>query len=270
MKAKVFFLIVALAFSPVLCNSSLAGETPEDEKSMDHQLYVMGSKNYILEDDSGPNGYAFTAKLIPPEEFFFTGDDILSYDPTTEEIVFTDSIFGKLQITYPIVNIYVNDTPILESIAINSSFNSRPIYELVFFFNVYDNKFYLCYGYPYSEDHVLPEWVQEKRAAYAEKRKAGWDIFIKYLSDNGKIYTGIKEVKTKLPIRIYSAGKTAYVNNETGKTGIVTVYRIDGLKVMERAMVSQTTTLEILAGGFYLVSVKAGNEKPVTAKVIVR
>jgi hypothetical protein len=85
-----------------------------------------------------------------------------------------------------------------------------------------------------------------------------------------EVDTGIKEVETASPVQIHSAGKTIHVNNATGKNGIITVYRIDGVKVAEQMMASQTTTIEIPAGGFYLVLVKAGDEKPVTAKVIVR
>ena len=82
--------------------------------------------------------------------------------------------------------------------------------------------------------------------------------------------TGTEEVKAALPVEIYSAGKTIQVNNRTGKNAVVTVYRIDGVKVMEQTMTGQTTSLEIPVGGFYAVSVKAGNEKPVTAKLIIK
>ena len=81
---------------------------------------------------------------------------------------------------------------------------------------------------------------------------------------------GIEDVKTASPVQIYSAGKTIHVNNSTGKTGMISVYGINGIKIAEQATTSQTTALEIPVGGFYIVSVKAGNEKPVTAKLIVR
>lgn len=84
------------------------------------------------------------------------------------------------------------------------------------------------------------------------------------------VYTGTEDIKTASPVEIYSAGKTIRVNNQTGKNGVITIYRIDGVKVAEQTMAGQTTTLEIPVSGFYLVSVKAGNEKSVTTKVIVR
>ena len=82
--------------------------------------------------------------------------------------------------------------------------------------------------------------------------------------------SGKEEIKTASPIQIFSSGKTIHINNQSGKNGVVTIYRIDGVKVAEQTMVSQTTTLEIPVSGFYLVSVKAGNEKPVMEKVIIR
>ena len=82
--------------------------------------------------------------------------------------------------------------------------------------------------------------------------------------------TGIKDVKTESPIQIFSAGKTIHINNQTGKNGVVTVYRIDGVKVVEQTMLSQTTTFEMPVSGFYLVSVRTGDEKPVVEKVVVR
>ena len=81
---------------------------------------------------------------------------------------------------------------------------------------------------------------------------------------------GVEDVKTASPVQIYSAGKTIHVNNSTGKTGMISVYGIDGVKIAEQTTISQTTALEISVSGFYIVSVKAGNEKPVTAKLIVR
>ena len=102
------------------------------------------------------------------------------------------------------------------------------------------------------------------------KRKSEWDIFIKYLSDRGKIVTGKEDIKPAPPIQIYSSEKIIHINNQTGKNGIVSVYRIDGVKIAEQTMVSQTATVEIPVSGFYLVSVRTGNEKPVMEKVVVR
>ena len=84
------------------------------------------------------------------------------------------------------------------------------------------------------------------------------------------IISGKEEIKTASPIQIRSEGKTIHINNQTGKNAVITVYRIDGVKVTEQTTKSQITALEMPLKGLYLVSVKAENEKPVTEKVIVR
>jgi len=94
-------------------------------------------------------------------------------------------------------------------------------------------------------------------------------ITASYLKVSGDV-TAKEEVKAILPVQIYSAGKTIHVNSPNGKSAIVTVYGIDGIKVAEQTMTNQSIALEIPVSGFYLVSVKAGNEKPVTEKVIVK
>ena len=92
------------------------------------------------------------------------------------------------------------------------------------------------------------------------------------MEDNNKIVgnsTGVKDVKPAPPIQIYNAGKTIHVNNPTGKNALVTVYRVDGTKVAEQTMAT-ATALEMPVSGFYLVSVKAENEKPVTVKLMMQ
>lgn len=82
-------------------------------------------------------------------------------------------------------------------------------------------------------------------------------------------FTNIENVNAQLPIQIYSAGKTIHVNNLTGKNAEVTIYGINGMKIAGKT-IGQTTTMTIPVGGFYLVSVKAENEKAVTAKLVIR
>ena len=275
MKATVLFLACLSAFSLFSYTSDPSGKAPEDEKSPD-TLFFMGSRGALIDKEG-------KATLIPPEEFVFTGYDIKYYDLTTDEIVFTDSFvsdmpaFIKLISTYNIFNIYLNDKLLFKNV-LEMRNSSMPVNDLVFYFDAYfTNKLYLSDVYPSCKilgcsSDSLPEWMMQEREENAEKRKAEWDIFIRYLSDAGKITgdTGTEKVKAALPVEIYSAGKTIQINNRTGKNAVVTVYRIDGVKVMEQTMTVQTTSLEIPVGGFYAVSVKAGNEKPVTAKLIIK
>ena len=261
MKTRIFLLMVVFSFSTISFNSYSNGKAPEDEKSID-KLYIMGFRS---------NGTG--------EELIFTGDDIQSFNLTTREIVFVDSLYIKTRLCrsgWIVSNIYLNDMLLFKRIPFLSSINSGVFNDLVFYFDSFnyfdpDDRLYLNDGFP-DLDYFREkkENIQKVREENAEKRKAEWDIFIKYLNDNNKIYTGIEEIKTELPVQIHSAGKTIYVNNRSGKNGVVSVYRIDGVKVVEQTMVNQTSTVEIPVSGFYLVSVKAGNEKLVTKKLIVR
>jgi len=217
--------------------------------------------------------------MVPPEEFAFTGEDILSYNLTTKEIVFTDSVFNKVLTTYSIFNIYYNDTLLIENIAETGDYASWIINDLVLFSETRDNKLYLCFRSPEwdidSYFDIVGDTTDEQKEAQSvlqnrlEMRNAELDTFIQYLNDRGKIITGIEDLKPALPVQIYSSGKTIHVNNLTGKNVVITVYGIDGVKIVEHATAGQTTTLEMPVSGIYLVSVKAGNEKPVTAKLML-
>ena len=266
MKANLFFITIVFAFSMTPFNSYSNGEASEDGK-LTGLLYVTGSHN-IRTDEYG------MGKLNPPEELVFTGDDILSYNLSTKEIVFVDSIFNKLSKNYSnpyfIFNIYFNDTLLLGNIAhilpVMSWLGNDLVLELTS--NGYNLDF--IYNSLNGIPEAMKEPIYEAWRVQREARKEGLEIFIDYLSDRNKIITGKEEIKTELPIQIYSSGKTIHVNNQTGKNAVVTVYRIDGVKVKEQTVAYQTTILEMPVKGFYLVLVKAENEKAVTAKIIVR
>jgi len=100
-----------------------------------------------------------------------------------------------------------------------------------------------------------------------------WDECLKLTASYIKVRgadTGIEEIKTQTGIQIHSEGKTIHISNETGRNAVVSVYGITGRKVVEQKMASRKTAIETPVSGFYLVSVKVENEKPVAAKVIVR
>jgi len=273
--------LVVLIFSFFVCLSCFAQDMEKryDDNST-NQLYFMGSRSWEFEGD--PDQFfqdGVNAKLILPEEFAFTGDEILSYNLTTKEIIFSELANNKIINDYPIFNIYLNDNLLLENIFVTGDINSWVVTDLVLF---RENKFYLCYEHPKWHEYMnrlddFPEDMRESlitiQTRIDERRKEGLDAFIEYLSDRDKIVrssTSIDDIKTDSPVKIYSSGKTIHINNTTGKNTVVTVYGITGLKVAEQTMSSQTTTLNLPVSGFYIVSVKAENEKPVTAKLVLR
>jgi len=279
MKNLVIFILSFFVFSSVSAQDVGKRYFEDNPANATDSLYAMGSRNRIFEDDSIPLGHGCTVKMSLPEEFAFTGDAIQSYNLTTKEIVFADSVFNKVLTTYSIFNVYFNDTLLIENIAETGDYASWIINDLVLYSDSRDNKLYLCFISPgWDIDtyfDIVGDTTDEQKEAKSvlqkrlEMRNAELDSFIQYLNDRSKIITGIEDVKQALPVQIYSTGKTIHVNNLTGKNGVITVYGIDGVKVAEQAMAGQTTKLEIPVSGIYLVSVKAGNEKPITAKLML-
>jgi len=251
--------LVVFIFSFFFCLSCFGQdmEMPERENSTD--------RIYSISNELGFEEYGeikLIACLLPSMELAFTGNNIKSYNTTTKEIVFDETIFTDIRSSSSMIfNVYIDNELVFENIKVRYAIMSWPISGWAFHFDKFPDKIYLYY-YVYNDDqHLL--YIEEGPSE-------SLDIFIKYLSDNNKIITNIDDIKTDSPVKIYSSGKTIHVNNTTGKNTVVTVYGITGLKVAEQTMSSQTTTLNLPVSGFYIVSVKAENEKPVTTKVVVR
>jgi len=269
MKTIVYIATFLYSFYPLFCFANFDSMQSYDDQSSD-TLYFIGNRGTMIDNEEGG--------LIYHEEIVFTGDDIKYFNLLTEELVFTDSfvsdtlVFIKKLRMYYVYDIYLSDKLLLENI-ISLNGGSVPINDLVFYYDTYDTyKVYLSDGYPsWKVFDVTPiEEMQKIRDENFQKRKAGWDIFIQYLSDRNKIITALENINSASPIEIYSAEKTIYVNNPSGRNGVVAVYGIDGINVAERTMAGETTTIEMPVSGFYIVSVKVENEKPLRAKVVVK
>ena len=187
MKTNIFFLIFVFISSTIPFYSY---SNVNDEKQTD-KLYALG--------------------VIPipgmSTEFsvVFTGDDIKSFNVASGEIVFIDSIAEKLLIEkginhYPALSVYLNDKMLFENIWQLNPTSSIVIHDLVFFFTegvpYFDGeyKYYFlfdggCLTFGVFCDCAVEEWQKEQDENF-QKRKSEWDIFIKYLSDRGKIITG--------------------------------------------------------------------------------
>jgi hypothetical protein len=120
-----------------------------------------------------------------------TADDITSYNLSTTEIVFTgftvqDLHDRRIDIRFGIppngflMPFYLGEKLLFEAKCVSPA-SSVPYHDLTFTW--YDDKFYLSDRYPDGDNE---EWKQ-LREANAQKRKAGWDAYINYLSDAGKI-----------------------------------------------------------------------------------
>jgi len=279
MKAKVFFLTIVFAFSQLSFGndfSKLEQETSIDEKSTDI-LYILGSGGKYV------NG---VLSSFPPE-LVFTGEEIVSFNLTTREIVLTDPVSIKLisgdneKKAYWQLYFYFNDKPLFEKVLIVSSLTSSDINDLVFYIIWPSNQFYLNDGYPPTVYEYWPDELREifikEREDNAEKRKAEWDIFIQYLSNTGKIVgneTAIEPIATPEinDISIYpnpTKGELGIKNYELGIDN-VEVFDIYGIKQLAIFNFQFSTQIDIshLPTGIYFVRITT--EKGVVTKKIVK
>ncbi|MDR2775790.1 MAG: hypothetical protein LBC19_13825 [Tannerella sp.] len=199
MNTKLFFALIAgFALSMFSCNSGYNGmpDTSATDKS---------STTDPVHDESSPSGFnpnpAFDDYDPTFEDLISTVDDIISYNTTTGETVFKDSIFKELTtyhrdnngILYNRIILYYDDKPLLDDIKICRMVDSNPWYGFIVLDITgegFDELRGVHYGYSFRLRNSIDSWrgeITTEREEYAKKLKAEWDIFIKYLRDAGKV-----------------------------------------------------------------------------------
>ena len=121
-------------------------------------------------------------------EPMFTGDDIISFNLSTREIIFTDTT--EKNITCFRDSHKPIKMPFFESpIYIVSIYSSYPHNDLVLYFNRDDFNYYLNDGDPAEVPDVWPnaDEIRKIREGNAKKREDGWNRFINYLSETDKL-----------------------------------------------------------------------------------
>jgi hypothetical protein len=128
----------------------------------------------------------------------FIGKSILSFNPETREIVFSDyNILANLNELAPIrLDIFREDSLLLSATVIASD-NPQTVNDLVFlidtkkqdgFYRPDNFKYYLPDGYPALENlESGREEARRIREENAQKRTAEWNAFVRYFIDAGKI-----------------------------------------------------------------------------------
>ncbi|MDR0430111.1 MAG: hypothetical protein LBH58_06495 [Tannerellaceae bacterium] len=202
-----FFLITSFALTLFSCSNDtnvpakdekLAGELTAIATRAGSSDSVIDSSvpehpNYPQDKEPVPEGGGELPLYEGPFEdeiLAFTGNDIKSFNVVTREIVFNDPstadylntrIFGLF-----VYLAFYLDENLLGVINVYSPISSYRYNDLVFVRQ--GSKFYLLDGYPLDENLGPNERnALQLRKENAQKRKAEWDIFIKYLSDAGKI-----------------------------------------------------------------------------------
>ena len=133
----------------------------------------------------------------------FSGNDILWFNVTTRELRFKDNFSIKQVILqYDAISFFIQDEYLFSSMVYVSSRGIQLINNLVLYYNLVENKYYLLDGYP---DHNvlannesqynslidrnditdLPQYVKDLRAENALKIVSGWEKFISQLKKEG-------------------------------------------------------------------------------------
>ena len=177
MDTKLFFILITVFACFVFsCNSDTdrEPEIPTGE---------------IEEEKPDPFDPYENVPVHPPVEYtalelVFTGDDIKSFNITTGEIVFTDSIFEKLtsrnDTAYYYSSVfYYNDKPLFENIKIMQPNSSNPW-----------RGYIVLYIQIFKYDEVLKKRYYEFyliNKDTTQKYNEQWEIFINYLTETDKI-----------------------------------------------------------------------------------
>jgi hypothetical protein len=207
MNTKLFFILIAgFAFAMSSCNR---GEVGTDESS-DTGTYASDSETNppgygedpsLKQSDSEEPGYPDGEQEIPPPvpqlDVILTIDDIISYNMTSEEIVFTDLIFKELtapKSPYNRLILYYDDKPLFGDIKTCHPIDSNPWYGCVvlYIMKEFDESSGKWYGHSFRLHNNIGVWYEGTKITGemkedAKKLNAEWDIFIKYLRDTGKI-----------------------------------------------------------------------------------
>ncbi len=201
MKPKVFFL-VATGFVLALFSCSNDETANVKDENVTGELSVVVTRTGVPDPPEKPNpGEPGVVVPAPPvdetpkeENIAFTGNDIKFFNVTTREIIFsnlTPEEIDKRVGMSSTLTFYLNDELLCESISVAPLYSSWTYHNLVLAFSLDLKHCYLLDGYPSIEVLGPTEENREKaklaREENAQKRKAGWEAFIKYLRDAGKI-----------------------------------------------------------------------------------
>lgn len=123
-------------------------------------------------------------RFIPEDTILFTGNDIVSFDGSSGQIIFTDALVSsKIQeLPYAWISCYLGNDLLFTAI-VTSSIMSILINDLVL--NNEAGNFYFHDGYPF-DPVPYPMFSIPLRAKNQEKRAAGWIKFIEHLKIDGK------------------------------------------------------------------------------------
>ena len=142
-----------------------------------------------------PVVYDLSGKIGPGE--MFIGKGIISFNTETREMVFSH-IVDNLNTISPITLEIFREKELLMNATMIATDDPRIVNDLVFlidmpkrgeFYYPMETKYYFLDGYPALDELPTADREEAKlmREANAKKRKSGWEAFLKYLTETGKI-----------------------------------------------------------------------------------
>lgn len=211
MNTKLFILLMAaFSLSIISCSGDSDAETttenPETyapESSAETNPPGHGEPLPPKDPEAGETGYPDDQQELGPDlpllELTLTVDDIVSYNVTTEAIVFNDLTFKKLTIPFTegMYNrksiLYCDNKPLIEDLRVTYPVDSNPWYGFIVLelqpedydelSGVYNNYSFLLKNKT-SQGQTDSTVDGEENA---KKQKEAWDNFIKYMNDAGKL-----------------------------------------------------------------------------------
>ena len=215
MKRLVLMMIPALICGAVFTGCS--EKEPNGEKTVDG-LYVIGSKSATVP----ANGKS---------DLVFTGADIVSYNVTNGEFVFTeekmDAIISRVSL-HAVLHFFIDDRPVFDPpirihLGWGLSYDDfdlqfRTDGERIFLTDIYQS----LDSVPEAELGMMQQMMDAKK----EKRKTELDVLIAYLSETGKVIdreTTIPVASSECEIIVFM-DSLHLVNWEINGTNITAVY----------------------------------------------
>lgn len=160
---------------PLLAILLITGCAKDENKAIEGNsgLVAIGQNSPDIIDDKVP--------LSVGDGIVFTGDDILWFNSKTREIKFKDisSPLGKFSV-YEEIRFELSGEVLFKALTYVSDINSQIFSDLVLYYNLKSEKFYLHDSYPM---HIFDELAKENK----EKRAEGWKKFIDQLKSRGQL-----------------------------------------------------------------------------------
>ncbi|HLP04351.1 MAG TPA: hypothetical protein VK152_02875 [Paludibacter sp.] len=119
------------------------------------------------------------------DTLLFTGRLIQSYNDSTGEVIFTDSLAVKNMHRYHTVTCFI-DSDSLFTFTLTTSTMSSIVDDLVLDYDFHDHKYYFRDGYP---GHIQNPEDVNKRNENKLKRANAWNRFVKQLRTEGRVNT---------------------------------------------------------------------------------